>query len=66
MPHIGTVIRYTGALSGLVYVFTLPSLLHLAILCKKNEATAMSIVLHLGIPAIGVANLVGQLFVPSR
>ncbi|XP_043289379.1 sodium-coupled neutral amino acid transporter 9-like [Venturia canescens] len=63
MPHIGTVIRYTGAISGMIYIFTLPSILHLAILCKKGEATIQSVILHLCIPVIGAANFVGQLFV---
>lgn len=63
MPRIGTVIRYTGALSGLVYVFTLPCLLHLSVLRKQGKLTIISVILHLIIPIIGVLNLVAQFFI---
>ncbi|XP_020289765.1 sodium-coupled neutral amino acid transporter 9-like [Pseudomyrmex gracilis] len=63
MPYIGTIVRYTGALSGLIYVFTLPSLLHLSILRKEGKLTVCSLVIHLSIPVIGVSNLIAQFFI---
>lgn len=63
MPRIGTIIRYTGALSGLVYVFTLPCLLHLSVLHKQGKLKMISVIVHLIIPVIGVLNLIAQFFI---
>nr|CAD7265332.1 unnamed protein product [Timema shepardi] len=63
LPHIGTIIRFTGALSGLVYVFTLPSLLHLASQRKFGKQSWLSILLHIAIIIIGGGNLLAQFFV---
>jgi len=66
VPHIGTVVRYTGALSGLIYVFTFPSLLHLSILKKEGNLGMYSILFHLAIPVIGLLNLIAQFFITDR
>ncbi|XP_046753895.1 sodium-coupled neutral amino acid transporter 9-like isoform X2 [Diprion similis] len=63
MPRVGTIIRYTGAMSGFIYVFTLPSLLHLISMYKQGKMTIISAILHLGIPIIGGSNLAAQFFV---
>ncbi|XP_043486526.1 sodium-coupled neutral amino acid transporter 9-like isoform X1 [Polistes fuscatus] len=63
LPYIGTVIRYTGALSGLIYVFTLPSLLHLSVLRKQRKLTTVTTIIHLIIPIIGIMNLIAQFFI---
>ncbi|XP_046830203.1 sodium-coupled neutral amino acid transporter 9-like isoform X2 [Vespa crabro] len=63
LPYIGTVIRYTGALSGLIYVFTLPCLLHLSFLRKQGKLTTISTIVHLIIPIIGILNLIAQFFI---
>lgn len=63
MPYIGTIVRYTGAISGFIYVFTLPSLLHLMSVYKQGQLTLLSIFLHLSIPVIGGLNLIAQFFV---
>lgn len=63
VPYIGTIIRYTGALSGFVYVFTLPSLLYLVILKKQQKLTIFSVLLHVSIPIFGLLNLVAQFFI---
>ncbi|XP_050449561.1 sodium-coupled neutral amino acid transporter 9-like [Cataglyphis hispanica] len=65
MPYIGTIVRYTGALSGFIYVFTLPSLLHLSILKKEEKLTTCSILIHLSIPVIGIINLIAQFFITN-
>lgn len=66
MPYIGTIVRYTGALSGFIYVFTLPSLLHLSILKKEEKLTMCSILIHLSIPVIGIINLIAQFFITNH
>lgn len=66
VPYIGTIIRYTGALSGFVYVFTLPSFLYLAIMRKQGRLTWYSLLLHTCIPIIGIANLLAQFFITDR
>lgn len=63
MPHIGTIVRYTGALSGFIYIFTLPSLLHLSILKKEQKLTMCSLLIHLSIPIIGIMNIIAQFFI---
>uniref|UniRef100_A0A1B6KXM9 Amino acid transporter transmembrane domain-containing protein n=1 Tax=Graphocephala atropunctata TaxID=36148 RepID=A0A1B6KXM9_9HEMI len=63
MPRIGTVIRFTGAISGCFHVFTLPCLLKLAGQKQSGELSITSLILHLSIPAAGCINLVAQFFV---
>lgn len=62
MPKIGTLIRYTGALSGLVYIFVMPSCLKMASLGKEGTLTVPSILMHVGIMILGVINLISQFF----
>lgn len=66
MPRVGTIIRYTGAMSGFIYVFTLPSLLHLALKYKQGKLTILSIIFHMSIPVIGGCNLAAQLFITDN
>lgn len=66
MPYVGTIIRFTGALSGFIYVFTLPNLLHVAILRKERRLTVCSLLVHLSIPVVGVVNLLAQFFITDR
>ncbi|CAL7937836.1 unnamed protein product [Xylocopa violacea] len=63
VPYIGTIVRYTGALSGFIYVFTLPSLLYLAILKQQKKLSIYSVLLHISIPIVGFLNLVAQFFI---
>ncbi|KAK1125795.1 hypothetical protein K0M31_005339 [Melipona bicolor] len=63
MPYIGTIIRYTGALSGFIYIFTLPNLLYLVILKQQKRLTIFSTLLHISIPIFGFLNLVAQFFI---
>nr|XP_012141792.1 PREDICTED: sodium-coupled neutral amino acid transporter 9 homolog isoform X2 [Megachile rotundata] len=63
VPYIGTIIRYTGALSGFIYVFTLPSLLYLVILKEQQKLSIFSVLLHISIPIFGLLNLVAQFFI---
>lgn len=63
LPRFGTIIRFTGAISGLVYIFLLPVLLHLASLQRQGKLSMITTILHLCIPIIGIANLIAQFFV---
>ncbi|XP_052123756.1 sodium-coupled neutral amino acid transporter 9 homolog [Frankliniella occidentalis] len=63
LPRFGTIIRFTGAISGLVYIFLLPVLLHLASLQRQGKLTKLTTSLHMIIPVIGMANLIAQFFV---
>ncbi|XP_018323512.1 sodium-coupled neutral amino acid transporter 9 homolog [Agrilus planipennis] len=63
LPKIGTLIRYTGALSGMVYIFLLPSLLKIASLRKEGQLTVFKLVFQLCIIGLGVLNLISQFFI---
>ncbi|CAH1992873.1 unnamed protein product [Acanthoscelides obtectus] len=63
LPRIGTLIRYTGALSGLVYIFLLPSLLQMASLKKDDRLTAPKAIFYCCIIVIGSLNLFSQFFI---
>ncbi|KAG5889545.1 hypothetical protein JTB14_024953 [Gonioctena quinquepunctata] len=63
MPRIGTLIRYTGALSGMVYIFLMPSLLKIASLKKEDSLTMTKLLLHIGLIILGVLNLFSQFFI---
>nr|XP_006813416.1 PREDICTED: putative sodium-coupled neutral amino acid transporter 9-like [Saccoglossus kowalevskii] len=60
LPEIGTIIRFSGAFSGLAYIFTLPCLVYLAYLWKEGRLTYTVVLFHSFIIALGVANFVGQ------
>lgn len=66
VPYIGTIIRYTGALSGFIYVFTLPSLLYLTMLKKQDSLSIFSVIVHTTIPIVGFLNLVAQFFITEK
>ncbi|XP_076255826.1 neutral amino acid transporter 9-like [Rhynchophorus ferrugineus] len=63
LPKIGTLIRYTGAMSGLVYIFMLPNLLKIASLRKDNELTTPKAFWHILIIIAGTLNLLSQFFI---
>ncbi|XP_050540770.1 sodium-coupled neutral amino acid transporter 9-like [Daktulosphaira vitifoliae] len=63
LPHIGTVIRFSGAICGFVYIYTLPTMLHLASQRSRNLLSAGSVLFHVTISIIGLANLIAQFFV---
>ncbi|XP_052743343.1 sodium-coupled neutral amino acid transporter 9 homolog [Bicyclus anynana] len=62
-PNIGTIIRYTGAISGLVHVFALPALLHMRSLQLRGQLTLWKGLLYFAIIVFGTANLVMQFFI---
>ncbi|EDO34495.1 predicted protein [Nematostella vectensis] len=62
-PHVGNIIRYSGSISGLVYIFTLPCLVHMYALHKKNQLSWPSAIFHSTIVLLGVLNLVSQFLI---
>ncbi|XP_022119364.2 sodium-coupled neutral amino acid transporter 9 homolog isoform X1 [Pieris rapae] len=62
-PNVGTIIRYTGAVSGLVHVFTLPSLLYMRSLQLRGELTFFKGLFYSAIIVFGVCNLGMQFFI---
>ncbi|XP_065347809.1 neutral amino acid transporter 9-like isoform X1 [Cloeon dipterum] len=63
LPKIGTIARFTGSISGMVYVFTLPCLLHMVSLFQENRLTCLQVLIHTIIPLVGAINLLAQFFV---
>ncbi|EFA05454.2 Putative amino acid permease F13H10.3-like Protein [Tribolium castaneum] len=66
LPRIGTLIRYTGALSGLVYIFMLPSLLKIASLKKEGRLTTPKLIFHAAVMILGSFNLLLQFFISDK
>ncbi|KAJ3652082.1 hypothetical protein Zmor_018078 [Zophobas morio] len=66
LPRIGTLIRYTGALSGLVYIFMLPSLLKIASLRKEGKLTTPQLIFHVSVMVLGSFNLLLQFFINDK
>ncbi|XP_059057647.1 neutral amino acid transporter 9-like [Achroia grisella] len=62
-PSIGTIIRYTGAVSGLVHIFTLPSLLHMRSLHLRGQLTWWKTLFYGLIVVFGAINLLMQFFI---
>ncbi|XP_050347546.1 sodium-coupled neutral amino acid transporter 9 homolog [Nymphalis io] len=62
-PDIGTIIRYTGAVSGLVHVFALPALLQMQSLRLRGKLTCWKAIFYSLIIAFGTVNLVMQFFI---
>jgi len=65
MPHIGVVIRFSGAACGMTIIFTLPILVHLASVKRTNadDLTWKSIILHSVIIMLGTINFIAQFFI---
>ncbi|XP_063720806.1 neutral amino acid transporter 9-like isoform X2 [Symsagittifera roscoffensis] len=63
IPSIGTVTRFSGAISGAVYVSILPCLGIMQRQRMEGKLTKWSVLLNGSICVIGVANLIAQFFV---
>ncbi|XP_069089330.1 neutral amino acid transporter 9-like [Pleurodeles waltl] len=62
-PNIGSIIRYSGAISGLVFIFIFPFLIHLIDLQGKGKRTVLTTIFHVFLMLLGLANLIGQFLV---
>jgi sodium-coupled neutral amino acid transporter 9 len=63
LPKIGVIIRFSGALCGLVYVFTLPSVVYLVWRRRRGTLTIPVVIIHAFIIAIGVLNFIAQFLI---
>ena len=59
-PYVGDVLRFTGPICAVIYVFLLPALVTLAHLRRHNRLTRLMVVLHVLYVCIGVTILVFQ------
>ncbi|VDL75871.1 unnamed protein product [Nippostrongylus brasiliensis] len=62
-PDIGSIIRYFGAFSGMMYTYALPCLVYMRSSYLANELTMPKIIVHSLIIVFGVANLIAQFFI---
>ncbi|XP_076347768.1 sodium-coupled neutral amino acid transporter 9 homolog [Tachypleus tridentatus] len=62
-PYVGTIIRFSGAISALSYVFTLPCITYLKAQKIKGTLKTTTIVLHGSLICLGIVNFVAQFFV---
>uniref|UniRef100_A0A9J2PTM1 Amino acid transporter transmembrane domain-containing protein n=1 Tax=Ascaris lumbricoides TaxID=6252 RepID=A0A9J2PTM1_ASCLU len=61
-PHVGSIIRFVGSFSGLVYIFALPCTIHLKRLHMRGTLTRFDIAIHGTIIFLGAANFFTQFF----
>lgn len=59
-PNVADVIRYTGAVCGVIYIFALPNVVQMAYLKRKGKLTPLWIVFHSAVILVGVAVLITQ------
>jgi sodium-coupled neutral amino acid transporter 9 len=59
-PNVGTVLRFTGAICGLIYLYLLPILVHLVIMYRSGELRWYSIIFHSCLIILGTSVLVLQ------
>lgn len=62
-PHVGNIIRFTGAICGLAYVYTLPPIVHMLERKSVEKLTRTSIVIHSCVIGVGILNFVGQIVI---
>ncbi|KAI6233785.1 putative sodium-coupled neutral amino acid transporter 9 [Aphelenchoides fujianensis] len=62
-PHVGSILRYVGSVSGLVYVFALPVIIHLSKLRQEGRMTRTQVAIHSAVVLLGVLNLISQFLV---
>nr|XP_054764312.1 sodium-coupled neutral amino acid transporter 9 homolog isoform X2 [Lytechinus pictus] len=63
MPHIGKIIRYSGAFCGMAYVFTLPVVVYLLYTKRQGNLRWYHIAFHSLFVVVGVANFISQFLV---
>jgi len=63
LPHIGMVIRFSGAACGMTIIFALPCMVYMASVKKSGTLTWTNIVLHSAIILLGASNFIAQFFI---
>ena len=59
-PNVADVIRYTGAVCGVIYIFALPNVVQMAYLKRNGRLTPLWIVFHVAVILVGVLVLITQ------
>ncbi|CAK8675908.1 neutral amino acid transporter 9-like [Clavelina lepadiformis] len=62
-PHIGEIIRYSGSLCGLVYIFCLPSVVYMMAKRSEEALSPIAILMHSTIIVLGVLNFIAQFII---
>lgn len=62
-PRVGSILRYVGSVSGLVYIFALPCIVHLYRLRHDGKLTNGQIAIHGIIITLGFVNLISQFII---
>jgi len=60
LPKIGTIIRFTGAFCGIVYLFVLPIGLYLKWQLNQGTLGVLTTILHIFLLCLGVLNFILQ------
>jgi len=63
LPHIGMVIRFSGAACGMTIIFALPVMVYMASVKRSGELSWKSIMLHSVIMMLGASNFIAQFFI---
>eukprot|EP00057_Strongylocentrotus_purpuratus_P005308 XP_003730672.1 PREDICTED: sodium-coupled neutral amino acid transporter 9 isoform X1 [Strongylocentrotus purpuratus] len=63
IPHIGNIIRYSGAFCGMAYVFTLPVVIYLLYTKRQGKLRWYHIAFHSLFIVVGVTNFISQFLV---
>ncbi|CAJ0596768.1 unnamed protein product [Cylicocyclus nassatus] len=61
-PNVGTIVRYVGAVTGVVYTYALPCLVYMKEQHLQNKLTPLKLIAHSSIIVFGVANFLAQFF----
>uniref|UniRef100_A0A1I7XDH0 Mannosyl-oligosaccharide glucosidase n=1 Tax=Heterorhabditis bacteriophora TaxID=37862 RepID=A0A1I7XDH0_HETBA len=62
-PKVGSILRYVGSLSGLIYVFALPCLVYMRKLKLEGQLTPTKKLIHTTIIVLGLLNLGAQFLI---
>ncbi|GAV00073.1 hypothetical protein RvY_10974 [Ramazzottius varieornatus] len=65
-PRIGDILRVLGSICGLVYVFTLPLLLDLAVRSRAGEKSLLRTIIYVFLIGLGLANFIAQFVIPTH
>ncbi|KAJ1354774.1 hypothetical protein KIN20_011810, partial [Parelaphostrongylus tenuis] len=61
-PNVGSIVRYFGAVCGMVLIYALPCLVYMKLSSRDFQLTVPKFFFHSCIIAFGVANLLAQFF----
>lgn len=59
-PHVGDVLRFTGAIGGMILIFLVPIGIHMTVLQQKDQLSWTSMIAHLILITIGALFLIIQ------